>query len=53
MDERTKKAVALLYEAAVEARRLHDTQTEHLDRLVAVASALHDLSLEPKLRSVS
>lgn len=52
MDERTKKAVALLYKAAVEARKLHDAQTHHFDNLVAVAAALHDLSLERPLRSV-
>ena len=54
MDEQTRAAITLLYEAAVEAQRLADVQQKHLDNLARVASALHDLMLNGRpLKSVS
>ena len=51
-DPNVLEAVALVYEAASEARRIAQAQVEQADRLFGVASALHDLTLNARLTVV-
>lgn len=47
------EAIDLVHDAAKELRALADRNLELADRLLAVASSLHDIAHEPNLRSVS
>ena len=51
-DPQVTEAVALIYEAASESRRIAQAQVEQADRLFGVASALHDLTLNARLTVV-
>lgn len=53
MTETEREAIDKVYTAAQEARALAETSLELADRLLRVASALHDIAHEPTLRSVS
>ena len=53
MDQQQVAAIDLVHDAAKELRALADRNLELADRLLAVASSLHDIAHEPNLRSVS
>jgi hypothetical protein len=53
MDQQQVAAIDLVHDAAKEARALAETNLELADRLLRVASALHDQAHAPTLRSVS